>query len=209
MKNMWKLSAVLLIALAIHPSISYGEAKENTEKILYAVDPAFQTKGFDIQALLSNDFSNPYMQIYGVGLNAYYHLNSLFAFGLGGTYYDSSKKLSAKDLEFQLSRHGYTLETFAPNYSLLALAKITPVSGVMNFLSASLVKAEFSLLLRSGMIHYGTPGSGFTMGAGLETSFAFSSGLGVHTSVLFDWDKVSGVPWQNRVNVIIGPFFRF
>lgn len=205
-----------LVVLAILPRFAAaGDAASppanNDEGLYYAVDKAFDTTSkVEARLTLGYDISNPYLQVLNGQAGFLYLASPYLGVGLEAMGATSSKRQTAIDLEGELARHGYKLAAYAPEYGLTALARVTPVAGLVNLLSSQVVRAEISLLGRAGAVNYGPElGTGPSLGFGLEIGIRTKTGFGVVTAITWDWDKVSDIPWQSRTGFRIGPSFRF
>jgi hypothetical protein len=186
------------------------DEKSEEENLYYAVDRAFSdTDHVEVRAAFGYDISNPYLGIYGPQAGIYYLISPHLAAGLEGSWYLNYTKETTKDLATLLARNGYSLDPVGPDFGMVAAVRATPIAGMLNLLTANVLKGEISLLGRGGAIHYPGVGTGPTLGLGLEVGVRVKSGLGIVASVLWDWDHPASGSWLTRTGFRIGPTLRF
>lgn len=182
---------------------------QESESLYYAVEKnSHPERKFEIRGAFGYDISNPYLNVLGGQLSGYYLINKFFAAGVEIAANTTAQKEYAKELENELKRHNYRLDMFAPDYGIVAVGRFVPLSGLVNLFSNSVIKTELGILLRGGSMHYKTLGFGPTVGTGFDVTFEFNTGFGMHTSLVWDWDKPSN-DWLNRTSFRVGPSFRF
>jgi hypothetical protein len=203
-------AGLILLFTLLTTSLKAAEKKVEEDTLFYAADRAFSIDSkVEVRLQGGYDIANPYMNVFGPRLSALYLISPFISVGAEGTYYISQARQSATDLATTLKRHGYRLDTSAPDYSVVGLVRVTPISGLVNLFSSEILQAEISILGRGGTIHYDGVGLGPTFGTGLEVSGRLSSGFGFMVSVLWDIDLPADGVSQTRTGFWAGPTLRF
>lgn len=180
------------------------------ELIYYETDSSFSTDSpWELRATQGIDFSNPYAFLFATGLGASYSLDKTVSLGVEGSAYFAQQRASTAVLEDVLNRYGYRSDTVYPEYSAVGVIRLTPISGLVNFLSRSVLVADISLLLRGGLVNYRTLGLAPVIGTGLEVHLGISSHFGIAGSLLWDAQQPPGYRWESRVGFRLAPTWRF
>jgi hypothetical protein len=205
-----KIIALVLLVLQVSFATAADEKKED-DVLYYAAEKPFSEKppAIEIRLGLTYDITNPYMNVFGPRLSALYNFSPFFSFGIEGTYYFGVDRGASADLSARLERHGFTLDQSSPDYGLMGVFRVTPLSGLLNLFSSSVMQTQVSLLARGGTIHYTQIGLGPSLGTGLELGTYFASGVGLIASVVWDWDLPSEGAWLNRTGFNLGGAVRF
>jgi hypothetical protein len=189
---------------------SDSDSDAQNSDLYYAAKSHFsEPKWFELRLGGGYDLSNPYLNIFSLQTSVYYLASADFAYGLEGTAYFSQKRSSTEILEQELNDFGYSVNTLSPEFSAVALFRITPISGLVNFFSSRILSADVSLIGRAGAIAYRTVGLGPVFGFALETHIGISPKLGVHSSIQWDFEKPGANAWQWRSGFRIGPSLKF
>jgi hypothetical protein len=212
----WNFTAYFLTALFVFSSSAIAETDKREEKdsentqLYYAAKATFaEPKIVELRLGGGYDLSNPYLNVFSAQGSVYFLASSEWAFGIEGTKYLSSKRSSTTALENELAAYAYTVKAFEPDYSVIGLVRVTPISGLVNFFSQRILQADISLIGRAGVIQYKTLNLGPVMGLALETHIGISPRFGVHSSIQWDLEKPGSYDWQWRSGFRIGPSFKF
>lgn len=205
----YRLAMCALVLGAFASAYSWADKSDNTE-LYYAAKSVFsEPKNFEFRLGGGYDLSNPYLNIFSGQATLYWLMNSEFAFGVEGTAYMASKRSSTVALENELSPFGYSVKALSPNYSVIGLFRVTPISGLVNFFSSRIISADVSLIGRAGTIQYKGLGMSPVVGLALETHLGITPTFGVHSSIQWDLEKPGSFDWQWRSGFRIGPSFKF
>ncbi len=209
-------AAVFLAVVFVFASPAFAETDKREDKdaentqLYYAAKATFaEPKILELRLGGGYDLSNPYLNVFSAQGSAYFLASSEWAFGIEGTKYLSSKRSSTTALENELSAYAYTVKAFEPDYSVIGLVRVTPISGLVNFFSQRILQADISLVGRAGIIQYKTLNLGPVMGLALETHIGITPRFGVHSSIQWDLEKPGSYDWQWRSGFRIGPSFKF
>jgi len=185
-------------------------ATESDAGLYFATEEALTTDHkFEIRSNVGYDFSNSYLAIYPIELGALYIIDPSISVGLEGSLFVTEKKGSAEAFADELKKFGYNMHAIAPMAKTVGMVRVTPLSGMVNFFSQSILKIDLSLVARAGAIRYQTAGWGPTAGLGLETLIGMGSNFGLTISFHYDVDKPNTDDWLWRAGVLVGPSFRF
>ena len=201
-----------LFSIAFVRSTSAAEVAEvgvAPDQMFYSVDrPFIDTKTVELRGAFSWDVANPYRTIIGGQVEAMYIVNPTWSFGIGGVGYVSSLRSAANRLELELERNGYRVDYVPPSYGVRAVARFTPVHGLLNFLAARVAQGDLSLVMRGGLVGYEGDRRGPSFGTGLEANIGLTKTFGFNASLSWDWDKPGELPWGSRVSFFAGPVVR-
>lgn len=187
-----------------------GKADDSDSGLFYATEENMRTDShWETRLLGGTDFSNSFLSIYGVHGGVLYLAQSSVAFGVEGGLFFLDKKGSGERLADEMAREGYLMHAIGPSARAAALIRVTPLSGMVNLFSQSVMKVDLSLVARVGVIKYQVVGWGPTGGLAMETLLGLTPGFGVNVSLQYDIDKPPTVDFLWRAGVMIGPSFRF
>lgn len=205
MKQSW---VALGIFLAVGLSGGLASAAEND--LYYAAEKPFLSNAkFEMRLGAGYDFSNPYINVYSGSLGLFYLIDRSLAPGIEVNGYTSGQRGSAQQLETELAPYNYKIKALAPQYSLVGVFRVTPISGVVNLLSTTTMMADVHLLGRAGVIQYDTVNLGPTFGLGVEFQMELNARFGFAAAVLWDIEKPGGQAWITRTGFRVGPSLRF
>lgn len=155
-------------------------------------------------------FSNPYLSIHGAQLSLVRRIGQYVGLGVSPTVFVSSQKDVAMQLSQQLGAQNIQTEVFRPTYSAHAVAQLVPLSGMLNWFSASAVDFDFVFTLGGGLARYRQESKAIpSLRLAATPQFQFSSTLGMSAGVQTSLEKFSSGDWQNRIETLIGVVGRF
>ncbi len=199
-----------MLAISGHSSLAADESADTDSGLFYAAEAAMNTdNNWELRLNAGQDFSNSFLNIYQVQAGAFWLLDPSISIGLEGGIFFHSKKGSAETITDPAAGLGYTYFALAPLAQTVAVFRITPLSGMVNFFSSGIVKIDVSLLARAGAIQYQTVGWGPCGGFGLETSVGVSKSFGFNVAFHYELDKPNTQNWLWRAGFSVGPTFRF
>lgn len=190
---------------------SEAPVAEEKDTIYYAAERDFgdALRKIETRALFSYSNSNPYLNVFGGQLEVYYRASQFFAFGVEGAMYKSTKRDSAIQLEHDLKRHGYTLDTLSRSHAVRGIVRVTPLSSLSNLFSSSVMRTEIALSGRGGTVRYAGHGWGPSLGLGLELAVRFRGNFGFLAGASWDYQKAPNHPWESQLGFLVGPTFSF
>jgi hypothetical protein len=215
----WSLCLMAIVFTIFHSSVSVGDDKQNStepdtdnDALYYVAVKAFSKlePRIELQAIIGADITNPFLNVFGPRLGLYYNFNPFLSAGIEGSYYFSADRDSARNLEATLERHGYSLDDSSPEYGLMGVLRVSPLTGLLNLFSSTVVQTQISLLARGGTVSYAHGvGMGPSLGTGLEIGTHFQSGFGLLASLIWDWDHPTEDAWLSRTGFDLGLSVRF
>lgn len=192
------------------PVLAAEEAPSAESELYYAAAEPFQkAKNVELRLTGGADVSNPMVNIYGVTLGGYYLAKDWLAFGLEGTAFNSSTRIAAHALSSMIETYGYRVGSYSPDYSAVGVVRVTPIIGMVNWFSNSILAVELSAMLRAGAIHYQQRGVGMLLGAGLDVHVRISETFGVNLAVQGSSEQIGPTAWVWRTGISAGPSVRF
>jgi hypothetical protein len=190
-------------APVLEQDVDYGEMyvlqkRESAEKL------------WQLGALYSYGFSNPYVAIEGGQLDLSRKLNDFLNVGVSPAFYATAPKKVAGDLTSKLSAQGISTDVYQPEYSNHFFLGVTPLSGMLNWFSARAVDFDLRVTLGAGFAKYKRDSNVLpSLRIGVSPEVMVSKTIGVTAGVQTSFERFPGADWQNRIDAVAGAMGRF
>ncbi len=208
MKQAYGLLLALLFGAFIAPCGAVAAPEDDA--LYYATQPAVTPAAdFEARLLGGHDFSNPYLHVHSINGSLMWLASPYFSFGLEVSKFYTTKRQSAAVLEKELGAFGFQAVAATPDWSTTAVARITALSGLVNFFGMQVVPAGISLIIKGGVVKHELYPPGPLVGTGLEVLLGFGSQWGVLFAASWEVDRPENREWESRAGFRIGPVVRF
>lgn len=188
-------------------SASFAETPE--ELLYYENESPFETNSrWEARPLFGLDYSDPYAILYSLGAGTSYSVDRTVSLGLEFTTYFTQIRASTRTLDDVLGRFGYRSDVVVPKYSVIAVGRYTPLSGLVNFLSRNVLLADLSLVVHLGTAQYQL-GFAPVVGTGVEIHIGLTRTFGIAGTFLWEAHLPPQYKWESRVGVRLSPTWRF
>jgi hypothetical protein len=185
---------------------------ESSSSLYYSVASGFDSNAHPWETRLWGGyvFSDPYSQIWSARLEQLYSFDRTFAFGVGGGMENAQARSSTAVLEKDLGPYGFGISTTTPRARAYAIARLTPLTGLLNFFSERVVPVDIALVFRAGTsLFTGDLAWGPYLGTGVEIRCTLSPTWGLQTALNWETEHPNQRPWQSHVGFMVGPSARF
>lgn len=198
------VNRALLVLLGLC-AVATSSAQGAEEDLYYLSRATFDQANAELQLSGGYDFSNPYIWIYSGSATAYWLESPVWAVGMEISKFGSYDRQTFKALQEAFSAD---IGVIRPSWAVAAVGRLTPLSGMVNLFSKSILMVDVGLVGRFGIIRYEQIDAGAMLGCGLEIGIGVTQSWGVHLNVDWNADRPSGLPWESRVGFRMGPVFR-
>ncbi len=210
----WSLSvrrpiAFVLSVLVSGLSGSTFALEEESALYYEAREPFDAASHVELQILSGYEFSNPYVHVLPMGAAVYGFVSDVFSLGIGLQKFYASSRASINSLQSSLDPFGYVMSPLLPDWSASVSARLTPLSGLVNLLSWTVLSADISVIAEGGTTRYVGVGFSPTLGGALQARLGVTPEFGLLTELVWHVDNVKGYGWVSRVGFNAGPSLRF
>ena len=109
---------------------------------------------WQVEASGMQEFSNPYLNVLGVSLSVKKSIGHFFHVGPEATFYSTSESDVNREVEAALQTESIRQNVFRPRNSIYGVVSVVPISGHLNWFSASTLPVELSVSLGYGAVQY-------------------------------------------------------
>ncbi len=209
-KRYYSKKAIHALLLALFIAAGGAEAATEDEALYYATEPAVNPAAdFEVRLSSGHDYSNPYLSIYPISGGIMWLASPYLSFGFEVSKFYSTQRQSVAALENALGDFGFQVVPAAPDWSAAAVARITPLSGLVNFFGRRVVPASISLIVKGGTVKHTLYPPGPFFGTGLEVFMGMGRQWGVILALNWEVERPENREWVSRAGFRIGPSVRF